>query len=178
MSTVPVSPLSLNQLTRDYWGQFDPATIANLAKLAHDPCYQIKFYKTPADNQEVFEAFGYVSHGLKITPGSIIFGLYLPCLVDTETPTSSAPGAYTLQITDISLEHKWWDDPVAALLLANFKPVYQSDVSDNMGSFPNLLDAPYPVVGSGQFDCETQETSGETQRIQTILGVLEVCSVG
>ena len=45
-----------------------------------------------------------------------------------------------------------------------------------MGSFPNLLTAPYPVVGSGLFTVEIQETSGEQQRIQLVFGVLEVCN--
>ncbi|SRR5216684_2896544 len=175
--SIPISPLSLNQLTRDYWGQYDPATIAQIAELAYDPCYQIKFYKAPADNQEQMAAYGYVTYGLRITPGSIIFGFYLPAGVNS-SPTLSAPGAYTVQITDVSLDHKWWDDPVSSLMLSNFKPTFQSDVNTNMGSFPNLLCAPYPVVGSGQFDVEIQETSGSAQRIEFVIGVLEVCNVG
>ncbi|HXU79231.1 MAG TPA: hypothetical protein VN794_21815 [Methylomirabilota bacterium] len=178
MRALPVSPLSLNQLTRDYWGQYDPAIIAQLSMLANDPCYQIKFYKAPADDQEVVPAYGYVTYGMRVTPGSLIFGFYLPMVVDTESPTLSAPPQFTVQITDVSLEHKWWDEPVASIFLSNFKPTYQSDVTLNMGSFPNLMCAPYPVVGSGQFDVEIQETSGAEQRIELVFGVLEVCNVG
>ncbi len=178
MNKIPVSPLSLNQLTRDYWGQYDPSIIAQLAALAEDPCYSIKFYKAPADDQEVLPAYGYVTYGLRISPGSLLFGFYLPAIVNLETPALSAPGAYTVQITDVSLEHRFFDDPVSSLLLSNFKPTFQSNVNLNMGSFPNLLCAPYPVVGSGQFDFEIQETSGEEQRIELVLGVLEVCNVG
>lgn len=179
MSTLlPVSPLSLNQLTRDYWGQYDPAIIAQLAVLANDPCYQIKFYKAPADDQELFSAFAYVTYGLRITPGSIIFGVYLPMVVNAESVTASAPGRFTLQITDVSLEHKFSDEPEASIFLSNFKPTYQSDVTTNMGSFPNLLCAPHPVVGTGEFDIEIQETSGAPQRIEVVFGVLEVCNVG
>ena len=182
---VPVSPLSLNQLTRDYWGQFDASILAQLADLANDPCYQVKFYKAPADNQEVFAANAYVAYGMQITPGSIIFGFYLPVKVNTTTPTSSTPGSYTVQITDVSLQHKFFDEPCAALLLANFKPTYQTAVNSasaggglNMGSFPNLLAAPHPVVGTGEFDIEIQETSGAAQRIEFVIGVLEVCENG
>jgi hypothetical protein len=52
-----------------------------------------------------------------------------------------------------------------------------------MGSFPNLLCAPHPVVGSGQFDVEIQNTgvdgdgNGIEQRIELVFGVLEVCNV-
>lgn len=180
MRTLPVSPLSLNQLTRDYWGQYDPAIIAQLAQLADDPCYQIKFYKAPADNQELMAAYGYVTYGMRITPGSIIFGWYLPCDVDDSdgVPSLILPPSFTVQITDVSLEHRFWDDPVSSLMLSNFKPTYQSDVTTNTGSFPNLLCAPHPVTGSGQFDVEIQETSGEAQRIQFVIGVLEACNVG
>ena len=184
ISALPISPLSLNQLTRDYWGQYDPAVIAQLAPLANDPCYQIKFYKAPADDQEVIPAFGYVTYGMRITPGSIIFGYYLPMVVDPTDVTLSAPPSFTVQITDVSLEHKFWDEPVSSLFLSNFKPTYQSDVTDNMGSFANLLCAPHPVVGSGQFDVEIQNTgidgdgNGIEQRIELVFGVLEVCNVG
>jgi hypothetical protein len=185
MKAIPISPLSLNQLSRDYWGQYDPAVIAQLAALASDPCYQIKFYKAPADDQEVFAALAYVTCGLRITPGSIIFGFYLPAVVNLESITASKPGAFTVQITDVSLEHKFWDEPVSSLMLSNFKPTYQSSIASasapvggiNMGSFPNLLCAPHPVVGSGQFDIEIQETGNVAQRIQLVIGVLEVCSV-
>ncbi len=181
---IPVSPLALNQLTRDYWGQYDATVLAQLAQLALDPCYQIKFYKAPADNQEVFDADGYVAYGLRITPGSIIFGFYLPAIVNTDSPTSSAPRSFTVQITDVSLQRKFWDDPISSTLLANFKPTYQSGETDattgggsgiNMGSFPNLLPCPHPVVGSGMFDVEIQETSHASQRIEFVIGVLEVC---
>lgn len=169
------SPLSLNQLTRDYWGQYDPAVIAQLAMLAKDPCYQNKFYKAPADNQELFAANGYCTYGMRVTPGSLIYGWYLPCVVNTSSPTLSVPPQFTVQIVDISMEHKFWDEPAASIFLANFKPTYQSNVTTNMGSFPNLLRAPHPVVGSGLFDVKIQETSGNAQRIELVFGVLEAC---
>jgi hypothetical protein len=169
------SPLALNQLTRMYWGQYDPAVIAQLAALADDPCYTVKFYKAPADNQESFAPYGFATYGMRITPGSLIFGFYLPCVVNTGNPAASDPEEFTVQIVDISLQHKLFDEPVASLFLANFKPTYESTVTTNMGSFPNLMRAPYPVVGSGQFDVKIQEASGSAQRIELVLGVLEAC---
>jgi hypothetical protein len=178
-ATVPISPLSLNPLTRDLWGSFDASAIAQLAALASDPCYMMKFYKAPADNQELLSSAaangGYAAYGMKITPGSIIFGFYLPSIVDIDTPWDSAPGAFTVQITDVEMEHKWFTEPIASLFLANFKPTYASVVTTNMGSFPNLLTAPYPVTGHGMFKVDIQETSGVQQRIELVFGVLEVC---
>ena len=41
------SPLSLDQLTRDIWGAYDPIVIAQLAPLAAENCYQPRFTKVP-----------------------------------------------------------------------------------------------------------------------------------
>ncbi len=183
IDTLPVSPLSLNQLTRDYWGQYDPAVIAQLAALAQDPCYRIKFYKAPEDDLDALAAYGYSTYGMRVKPGSLIFGIYQPF------PTFSATTYYyTVQVTDVTLGHKWFDDPVTNFMLGNQKPEFQSDINSVFsagvagpaiqGGFPNLMCAPYPVVGSGQFDVEIQETSGQAHRIQLVFGVLEVNDVG
>ena len=170
MSAASISPLSLDQFTRDTWGRYDPAAIAQLAGLAEDDCYQIKFYKAPGDNQEVFAAFGYVPYGMRVKPGSIIFGVYLPCNIETDGATN-----FTVQITDQSLDHAWFDDPISGNFLSNFKVVAQSVSASQITSFPNLLNAPYPVVGSGLFMVEIQSTSADPQRIELVFGVLEVC---
>jgi len=177
MSTSPlnISPLSMNQLTRDLWSQYDASAIWQLAPLVNDPCYTIKFYKAPDDASDLVPANGYVPYGLRITPGDIIYGVYLPCIPNVDDPFESAPGSFTVQITDVSMRHKWFDDAVSSLFLSNYKPTFQSNNFQGAGSFPNLLTAPYPVVGSGLFDIEIQETSGEEQRIQLVFGVLEVC---
>jgi len=178
------SGLSFNQLTRDTWGSVDALAIAQLAGLSEDDCYRVKYYKAPDDKQDLIPGFGYVPCGLYITPGSIIWGYCLPCNPATAASVigeGTVPPAFTVQITDHSVKigdqpHKWFSDPVSSLFLANYKPTYQGLVPNLMcGSFPNLLKAPYPVVGSGVFTVEIQSTSSETQRIQLVLGVLEVC---
>jgi len=175
---IPISPLSLNQLTRDYWGQYDPAIIAQLAALANDPCYAQKFYKAPGDNQEVIEGYGFVTYGMRVTPGSIIYGVHQPMILDLEDPTLSKPLDFTIQVYDVSLDHLWEDDPVSSLMWSNLKPTYQDAATTNVGSFPYLFCAPYPVTGSGQIDVQIQSTSPDAQRIQLIFGVFEVCSNG
>jgi hypothetical protein len=172
---VPVSPLSLNQLTRDYWSQFDAAIIAQLAELYYDPCYRLKIYKAPSDDQEVVAGFDYVTYGLRIVPGSLIFGFYSPLTPNFDDPAASNPANYTVHITDVSMEHQFSDEPFAALFYSNFKPVFQSSFNLNMGSAPNLLVAPYPVVGSGQFDIRFQSTISDPQRIQLVIGCFEAC---
>lgn len=171
-----LSPCLLNQYTRDTWGSFDAAAIAQLAGLAEDDCFTIKFYKAPADPQELIQPYGYVPYGMRVTPGDIIFGFYLPMLPNTAgEPASSVPPAFTVQITDQSLEHKWFSDPVSSLFLSNYRPTCQYGYDTKVGSSPNFLTAPYPVVGSGLFMVEIQSTSPDVQRIELVFGVLEVC---
>ena len=173
--TPTISPLSLNTLTRDLWGQYDAAAIAQLAGYRDDPCYTIKFYKAPADDDEVITAGDYVPYGMKVTPGSLIFGFYLPCVPNIGGLSASAPPAFNVQITDTSLGLKWFDDPVASLFLANYKPCYQSVFGTLTGSFPNLLSSPWPVVGKGLMMVELWNTAAIDQRIELVFGVLEVC---
>lgn len=179
MVELSISPLQLDALSRDYYGHFDAWAIGALAALANDDCYQPKFYKAPASQDELIAANGYVSYGLRITPGSLIWGFCLPALVSTQ----AAP-AYLVQVTDQALRRKWWDEPVPSFFLANFKPCGLSDNSlattGQIFSFPNLLNAPYPVVGEGLFLTEFWDTTGGTsgpqgsaQRLELVFGVLE-----
>jgi hypothetical protein len=170
--SVPISPLSLNIYTRDLWGMFDPSVIAQLAPLASDPCYRIKFYKAPADNQELLPANGYAAYGLKITPGSLIFGFYLPVNLYV---VPAVPLAFTVQITDVDSEHKLFTEPKSSLFLSNAVPTFQTVAGLVAGGAVNLLSAPYPVVGRGVFKVDIQDTSGTIQRVELVIGVLEVC---
>lgn len=172
MSAFPISPLSLDGLTRDLWGAFDSAAIAQLAPLAENDCYQPKVYRAPALSNEVIPAKGYASYGLKIAPGAIIYGFYLPF----QSSVNRLPPAFNVQITDQSLKMKWWDEPIPSYFLANAKPT-QIQITASVsyfGSFPNLLDSPYPVVGTGLFLVELWNTSVDaSQRIELVFGVFE-----
>jgi hypothetical protein len=167
MSAPAISPLSLNQLTRDYYGQYDAAAIAQYAPLANDSCYQPKFYSAPDFQNQVMAANQYVAYGLQVTPGALLYGVYLPASV----ATGAAP-QYLVQITDASLQHDWYDEPIPAFFLGNYKPTFLSNVKTQFASFPNLFNCPYPVVGSGLF--LVKFWNGPTaQRIQLVFGALE-----
>lgn len=168
MSAFPISPLSLDSQTRDYYGAFDAAIIAQLAPLAEHKCYQPKLYRAPALSNEVVPANGYASYGLKITPGAIIYGFFLP-----PANSSVLPGAFNVQIRDESLKMNWFDQPVPSYFLANCKPTFINSSQSEIGSAPNFLVAPYPVVGNGLFLVELWETGGNSQRIELVFGVLE-----
>lgn len=180
MIEIALSPLELDALTRPYYGQWDPLAIAQLAPLAkRTDCYTIKFYKAPASSDELIPAYGYVAAGLHITPGSLIFGFFLPALVSTSNPPS-----FNVQITDVALEHTFWDEPVPSIFLGNYKPSYlTADALQTAGlvaSFPSLFTTPHPVTGDGLFLFEFWDTTGGTagpagsaQRLELVIGVLE-----
>jgi hypothetical protein len=166
---LPISPLSLDTLTRDYYGSWDAYILAQLAPLADNECYQPKIYRAPSLSNEVVTANKYTSFGLKITPGAIVYGFYLP----PSSQSSNLPGEFNVQITDVSLKHDWFDQPIPSYFLGNNKPSYLSASQDVLATFPNLLDAPYPIVGRGLLSVQLWETSGEDQRIELVFGVLE-----
>ena len=163
-----ISPLSLDQLTRDTWGAYDAAAIAQLAPLASDACYQPKFYKAPDPESELMAANDYLAFGLKITPGSLLVGFYLPA-----DPVTLMPALFNLQITDTALGRKFWDAAVPSFFVGNYKATAADTLLPRLGSFPHLLNAPYPVVGDGLFLVELWETSGAPQRVELVFGVLE-----
>ena len=163
-----ISPLSLDQLTRDTWGNYDAAAIGQIAGLASDVCYAPKFYKAPDTGSEVFAANDYLAYGLKITPGSLIVGVYLPA-----DPVTLMPALFNLQVTDSSMGRKWWDAAIPSFFVGNYKATVLDTLLPRIGSFPNLLNSPYPVVGDGLFLVEFWETSGAQQRIELVFGCLE-----
>lgn len=176
---IPISPLSLDQLTRDTWGSYDAAAIQQLARPANDPCYRPKFYKSPDSADELMAGNGYASHGLKITPGSLIYGFYLPMplsynLAGGLTQLNAIVAMqFSVQITDVSMDHKFFDEPIPAWFLSNYKPTFLGSSLLQVGAFPNLLCAPYPVVGSGLFSVEIWNASASQQRIELVIGTFE-----
>lgn len=176
---IPLSPLSLDTLTRDLWGQFDSYAIAQLAPLARENCFQPKLYKSPAQAQEVIPAHGYAAYGLGITPGSIIYGFYVPILFSTLQPLQ-----WNLQIKDESLDRLFWDHPIPSILIANGKPTFLGQLpyvdggNGYSASFPYLLPRPYPVVGKGMFYVQQWNPTNFAQRIELVIGVFENISRG
>ena len=165
----PFSPLSLDSLTRDYWGSVDAAAIAQIAPLSEDECYQPKLYRAPALSNELLLANGYASYGMKVTPGAILYGIYLPV-----NPFTGLPGAFSVQITDQSLKRKLFSQPIASYFLANNKPAFLTSIGELLQAcFPYLFTCPYPVCGTGLFLVEIWETSGNPQRVELVVGAFE-----
>ena len=59
-----LSPLYLQQFTRELWSEYDAYIMAQLEPAIRDGCYEPKVYKSPDITQEVIASAGYVAHGL------------------------------------------------------------------------------------------------------------------
>lgn len=145
--TPALTPLHLNQYTREVWSEYDAAAIAIIEPAIASGCYDPKIYKSPDITQEVIPANGYVSHGLRIVPGSLIIGFSFPA--------DFATTEVNVQITDTGLDHRWYTDPVPWYFLSNGKL-----------DMPNLLRAPYPVIEPGVFLIEFWNIQDEEFRTQ------------
>jgi hypothetical protein len=148
-----ITPLQVDQLTRDTYSEFDAVVIAQLAPMAYDSCYKPRLYKAPDAAQEVIGAGKKAQYGLSITPGALIYGIY----------DQDATG-YMVQVTDLSLDHRLFAQPVPVELLNN--------IVKTVG-YPNLWDAPHPVVGSGLFLVEIWNNTSGPLRIELVFGCLE-----
>jgi hypothetical protein len=173
---LPIGPLSLDQMTRDTWGIFDPLVIAKLGPAANEDCYQHKWYKSPLTPQEVLPPFGFVTQTLRLTPGSLLYGVYCPAI---NPVTAFAGPAWNIQITDKSgtEDYNLFDQPIPAFFLSNLRLTFQgtsmNPAGPLFGSFPYLFADPYPITGNGLLMVQIWETSGATQRVECVLGVLE-----
>ena len=142
-----LSPLYLNQYTREVWSEVDAYIMAQLEPAIREGCYEPKIYKSPDTTQEVIQSGAHQSHGLSITPGALWIGYIWPAdFVKTEV---------LVQVTDVGLQHKVYSSPIPWYLIGNGKT-----------DFPTLLTSPHPIVQPGVLLVEFWNVSGEQLRVQ------------
>jgi len=165
--------LKLSPLFRDYWGEQMAALTHRLDGFARAGCYSPRFYHAP-DSESQFvgiPAGGYKTYLLALPVGSFIVGFLHN---SSSAPGSSGPATepvanvppnlsgFTCQITDLSIDHKWFSRPAEEAYFINdnllgpsaFPPFTDTTFGYTFPSFPRLLVVPYPVVGTGQFQVE------------------------
>jgi len=164
-----LGPLWLDPLIRATWGNYNPLVLSQLDLVAYEDCYKPKIYRVPDPQNEVLAPGGYVEFGLEVTPGDLLYGFLLPC-----DPVTGLPLQFVFQLEDLSTGHKLFDEPIPAVMIANYHPVVLDPSTAQMSAFWNLLNSVYPVVGSGLFRATIQNTAAATQRIEVLIGALEV----
>jgi hypothetical protein len=151
-----VTPLELDSYTRDLWQEYDALAIAQIAPLAYDKCYKPKIVVGLDSQAQLVQPLGYASAGIRIRPGSIIFGFLFGSQYGG-TPL------FNFQLTDMELNHELFSEPISQSFLINQKGQ----------NYFNLLTSPYPVVGKGRFLFEVWNQLSEVQTIIPLVGTLE-----
>ncbi len=167
-----LGPLWLDPLIRATYGQYNPLVIAQLDSLVNEDCYKPKIYRIPDPQNEVIAAGGYVEFGLEITPGDLLYGFLLPA-----DPLTGIPVPFTFQLEDLSTGHSFFDEPIPSVLLSNYHAEVLDARVEQQSCFWNLLNAVYPVIGSGLFRAQIQSTAAlgtAAARIEILVGALEV----
>lgn len=149
-----VSSLALHAAWRDYWGMWNPFVEPFLAPLEDSKCHAPRLVVMPELAQQIIPAAGKVLYNFHLVPGSIIWGMW---------PPNNA--ALTIQLTDVSLAHKFFQEPISTDQLAT--------TGAGAGEFPSFtLFYPHPVVGDGLFTFEAWGAPGSF--FVVLLGVAEV----
>jgi len=160
-----ITPFSLHPTFRDYWGNYNAYAVDQIQPAIYEPCFRGKLYKAPDDNRELVPANSDLVSTLEISPGSVILGYWHN--LTTGVGGTSGLGAgdgFLVQIYDESLCHWLQRQPVPDYLIGNYD-----------AGFPNLLSAPYPVVGTGRFTVHFWNPTSAALRCQLVFGVLGVC---
>ena len=156
-----ITPLQLDASWRDYWGQFNPPAAAQMQPLELSDCYRPRIVLCPDSAHQIVPQAGKIEYAFSLKPGSLIWGLLL-----------SDDASTALQLTDVNLGHKFFQEPISEELLTLQQDGLGSTVV--VDDFPRytLLTCPHPVVGDGLFMFEAWATIGI--RVQVLLLVAEV----
>jgi hypothetical protein len=158
--------LRLSPLYHDYFGEQQAAFTKMLDGFCDLGCYVPRFFHTPDAGSQFLgvPANGFKTYLMALPVGSFILG-YLHTTSQSD-PIQAPPiqSGFTCQITDLSINHKWFTKPVpeayfvndafAAASTGGQPPYPDNTFGFTFPSFPRLLPAPYPVVDLGQFQVE------------------------
>ncbi len=163
-----VTPLQIDQYTRDGWGAFMPLGIKQLEPIVRSRCYKPKLYVGLDAQSQAIPGMQKSAYALTITPGSLIYGFYMGYV------SASAFGTWAFQMTDTATGKKLWSSPVSQVFLSSNMGGGNVLGTGNPLDTPCLLVAPYPVVGRGVFEIEVWNQISTAQTIVPVIGVFEV----
>lgn len=149
--------LALDSSWRDDYAMWNPLVEPQFAAIENSDCHAARLALVPDILNQVVPAGGKIEYNFHLVPGSIIWGLW---------PGQMSNLDMVIQITDVNLGHKFFQDPVTVRFLLT--------IGANAGRFPSytLLPTPHPVTGDGLF---TLEVWGDPDDVAAlILGVAEV----
>ena len=163
------NPLRLSPLFRDYWGDQMAAFTKQTDKFSKAGCYVSRFYHAPDSETQLngIPANGYLTYLLALPIGSFLLGyLHSTSSAPDSTGNGTPPNlsGFTCQITDLSIDHKFFSRPAEEAWFMNdqllpgnpgsVSPYPSNTKGYTFPSFPRLLPVPYPIVPPGQLQVE------------------------
>jgi hypothetical protein len=152
-----VSSLALFSSWRDYYGEWNALVEPQMAPLEQSSCHAPRYALLPDISHQTVPPSGKIEYNFHLPVGSIIWGMFVP------NPTDD----FAMQLTDISLGHQFFQEPVFASML--FTP---GAIQTALYPAATLFASPHPVVGDGLFSFEAWANPAST--VVLLLGVAEV----
>jgi hypothetical protein len=158
-----ITPFQLDASWRDYWNTYSPVANAQIAPLTDNTCYAPRIRMVPDPTQQNMPSSGKIEYNFVVAPGSIMWGMWAG-------PAAQLP--FTMQLTDIAIGHRMFQEPASTVCLPNSTNSQGSTSPYNYALFP----CPWPVVGDGLFTLEIWPGSSANigKRHFIILGCAEI----
>jgi hypothetical protein len=162
-----LSSLALDSSWRDYGGMWNARVEPYFAPLEESTCHAPRYALIPDFQHQVIPQGGKIEYNFHLPPGSIIVGFW----ATGKNATGNSGDPITIQLTDIGLQHQFFQEPVQTDFLIT--------QGAQQGRFPSitLLSCPHPVVGESFFSLEVWGTPGDVFPMILLLGEVTDCPV-
>lgn len=157
------SALALDSCWRDYSAMWNALIEPLMAPIEESICHAPRFALIPDVQNQIIPAGGKIEYNFHLVPGSLIMGFWV---TGKTTYTTNSGNPFTIQLTDIDLEHQFFQEPSQTDFLIT--------AGASLGRFPSmtLLPTPHPCVGDSLFSLECWGTPND--QFVMILAVAEV----
>lgn len=162
-----ISTLALDACWRDYGAMWNPRIEPYHSPIEESKCHAPRLALIPDVQDQVIPPGGKIQYNFFLQPGSLISGFW----VTGEDAEGNSGNPFAIQLTDIGLQHQFFQEPVQTDFLIT--------QGAEFGRFPSytLLPTPHPVVGEAFFSLEVWGTPGDTFRMILMVEEVTDCPV-
>lgn len=140
----------LDSTYADYWGEFLPFALESWWPIIQAACYIPRWFQAPTNALTQMTAGQYNEWSLQLPVGSFILEILhnapitiTPPISGGGPPNTTTQGTFTVQITDVSIDHKWFSNPMPDAIFWR--------IPSQTGRNGHVLPKPYPVISPGNF---------------------------
>ena len=160
------SSLALDSSWRDLYGDWSALVEPIMAPIEDSICHAPRYVLLPDAEHAIIPPGGKTEYNFRLIPGSLIIGLWVPPPSDDEDVVP-----FAIQLTDVDLEHQFFQEPVNTDLLYT--------LGAQFGRFPSatLFRTPHPVVGDAFFSLEVWGPSQSIFNMLLLVAEVTDCPV-